>query len=125
MAKHQKRFLDIFLDNSSGLSNAVEVVISLLSMAFSDGFLRLKEVSTPDDLARSPFTCSLFTCSLKAQTFQSFCWNCQSPLCWGRIDGQICCNLLAIAPPNPVSGVVGHAIDSCITLVSFLAGLFY
>ena len=36
MAKHQKRFLDIFLDNSSGLSNAVEVVTSLLSMAFSD-----------------------------------------------------------------------------------------
>ena len=63
MAKHQKRFLDIFLDNSSGLSNAVEVVTTLLSMAFSDGFLRLKEVSAPDDLARKPFTCSL-----KAQT---------------------------------------------------------
>ena len=55
MAKHQKRFLDIFLDNSSGLSNAVEVVTSLLSMAF----LRLKEVSAPDDIARTPFTCSL------------------------------------------------------------------
>ena len=47
MAKHQKRFLDIFLDNSSGLSNAVEVVTSLLSMAF----LKLKEVSAPDDIS--------------------------------------------------------------------------
>ena len=76
MAKHQKKLLDILLDNSSGLSNAVEVV----NLIAFHGFLRLKEVSAPDDLARIPFTCSL---KVQTLTFSSFCWSCQSPLCWG------------------------------------------
>ena len=29
-------------------------------------------------------------------------------------QANFCCNLLAVAPPNPLSGVVGHAIDRCI-----------
>ena len=46
--------------------------------------------------------------------FTHFWLSCQSPLYWGPRDWKNCCNLLAISPPNPVSGVVGHAIDRCI-----------
>ena len=63
MVKHQKGFLDIFLDNSSGLSNsAVEEYKNLIAF---HGFLRLGEVSPQDDLVRSSFTCSLKSRTLK------------------------------------------------------------
>ena len=63
--------------------------------------------------ARPPFTHSLK--SMNFDLFTHFWLSCQSPLYWGPRDWKNCCNLLAISPPNPVSGVVGHAIDRCIT----------
>ena len=53
MVKHQKSFLDIFLDNSSGLSNSAVEVVEYKNLIAFNGFLRLKEVSEQDDLARS------------------------------------------------------------------------
>ena len=110
MEKHQKRF-SLHLYNSSGLSNSAVEVVEYKNLIAFHGFLGLKETSAPDDLARSPFTWSLKAGTL---TLSIIFWSCLSPLCWGRNDRQICCNLLAIAPPNPLSGVVGLAIDRCI-----------
>ena len=96
MEKHQKRF-SRHLHNSSGHSNSAVEVVEYKNLIAFHGFLELKEMSAPDDLARTPFTWPLKAGTL---TFSIIFWSCLSPYAGDETAGKFA--VISLLLPHPI-----------------------